>query len=68
MPEDGLYPQLCLLQEEARLLDPDEVPALKRGYSHGRRFHPPPLEVAATVGGHYQAYDILSQQNGPEYE
>lgn len=68
MPENGLHPQLPLPQEKAHLLDPDQAPALKGGHRHGRRLHPPPLEIAATVGGNHQAHHILHQQDDPERE
>ena len=68
MPQDGLHPQLRLLQEEAHLLDPDKVPVLKRGHRHSHGLHPPPLEITATVRGNYQADEILRQQDGPEHE
>ena len=64
--EDGLQPQLALVQEEAHLLDPDEVPALERRHQHSRRLRPAPLEIAATVGGDYQAHEVLRQHDGPE--
>ena len=68
MLEDGLHAQLALVHEEAHLLDPDEVPALQWRHHDGRRLHPPPLEIAAAVGGDHQAHEVLDQHDGPEHE
>ncbi len=66
--EDGLQPQLALVQEEAHLLDPDEVPALEHGKDHGRGLGPPPLEIAATVRRDHETHKVLNQHDDPEHK
>src|SRR6202034_4381138 len=55
MLEDRLNPELSFMQEEADPFHAEEVPTLEGRHQHGRGLHPPPLEIAATIGRDHQA-------------